>query len=477
MDDRTEEKKHDNAAVYFDEEISEKDIAQGEDTEEEEEEEKSQQHAHPQKNAPLITADAEAGPESTKGFHYYLDLHREFLTTKLASSDFTLVGYALIHKTDKSRTGMLDNAHMHADGILFSGDEEKIVEDKLFEKFRAMLIIYSGLHSKNCPIPDPIKLRLGDNGKLTPDEKIKFNAMATRIGQRLQEELKKADYQSIRHTVRYLGNGAASTPAAAPKSNTPTPPPRLLDPKEQDALLAQKTVFPEIAIIPGNIDLQTYQDHLIKMRTDPKKSAFIFPGNDGHAKQNGLHDIKGGGGLAAVAQNLGSAGIGTLSLPTTFYSAQTTASVNEMAKNEMAKLWEAVGRGYQLVLPVRNFAPNLDPNKQFFSAAHRSTLQNITGNTNLEPSFWGGIQSTITEESKQLPQYYTEELSDLQNFIKAWNNTPDKAARQALLNQLGQKDPDFRVRFEQGLRLAAAGQKPADTAAANPPPSSPRFGN
>jgi hypothetical protein len=423
---------------------------------------------------PLIKPSSTAGAEDVKGFHAYIDKHRDYLNEKLKGSNFTLENYTLTH-IDGSKIDIRDNASMEADGIKFGGNLHAI-ENKLFEQLCEMLKIYSNLQAKNCIVPDPIKLNLDDDGKLTPEQKKQFEAMKVRIGNRIAAELKKPEYAGIKNSVRFLGKDATKTveftlpgtpgSAAAPKPSAPpadafdapAAPPPPLSTIDRDTLLRNHIKLPEIAIIQNNtINVENYVSNLDD--TDPKKSAFIFPGNDGHASQNGIHDRKTGGGLADAADKLGQAGIGTLSLPTTFSSRVAENDRPDLAKKEMAKLWEAVARGYELVLPVRNASTH---NDKFFNALDRAAIQNITNATDLEPSFWGNIQNEFAPGTGELHTYYTQQLGALQKFIFAWNDAPDKTAKENLLKGL---DPLFRTRFENGLRLHADAKKagPAPT--------------
>lgn len=141
-----------------------------------------------------------------------------------------------------------------------------------------------------------------------------------------------------------------------------------------------------------------------------KYPVFIFPGNRSHHSSNhNLYSIKSGAGLASLAENIGRAGLPVLSLPTTSLSNYSNDSQSQaIAQKAVADLWKAVGKGYSLVIPVRNHK-----NAQYFS-------QPLAG-TGLEPSFWGGVEST---PNKSLADFYTAQLNILAQFI---NNQTDVA--------------------------------------------------
>ncbi|MDP3558861.1 MAG: hypothetical protein Q8R79_00740, partial [Legionellaceae bacterium] len=139
----------------------------------------------------------------------------------------------------------------------------------------------------------------------------------------------------------------------------------------------------------------------------PKKAVFIFPGNPSHhnlSTGTSLFTVKGGGGLAVLSGSLGTAGYPVLSMPTTGIGSDWQKKQKTLVESAIADLYRAVGAGYTLVLPVRDF----NSKGLFFE----SELMFSPGR---EPAFWGENEMT---GNKTLAKYYMQHLACLQNFIE-----------------------------------------------------------
>ncbi|MFJ1267192.1 hypothetical protein ACD661_01335 [Legionella lytica] len=158
--------------------------------------------------------------------------------------------------------------------------------------------------------------------------------------------------------------------------------------------------------LPGLINVPKFQKTAQTHNLDPKKVVFLFPGNSSHhSKGTNLYTIKGGGGLAVVAQDLGAVGYPVLSLPTTSMDNwSTNLNQQQTVHGALADLYRAVGAGYHLLLPVRTH----DDTTYFDSG-----LADTKGD--LEPSFWG---FNLKTPNKPLATHYIQELNKLAVFIK-----------------------------------------------------------
>lgn len=158
--------------------------------------------------------------------------------------------------------------------------------------------------------------------------------------------------------------------------------------------------------LTGFIDVPKFQKAAKEHNLDPKKVVFLFPGNSSHhTKSTNLYTIKGGGGLAVPAQNLGALGYPVLSLPTTSMDNwSTNLNQQQTVKGALADLYRAVGAGYHLLLPAR--AHN---NTTYFNSGLADTKDS------LEPSFWG---LNLTTPNKPLATHYIQELDKLAVFFK-----------------------------------------------------------
>lgn len=190
--------------------------------------------------------------------------------------------------------------------------------------------------------------------------------------------------------------------------------------------------------VEGFIDLPTFQKKAKEQNLDPKKVVFLFPGNSGHhVKGTNLYTIKGGGGLAIPAQNLGRLGYPVLSLPTTSMEKWSSDSKQQQTvKDALADLYRAVGAGYHLLLPVRSH-----DDTTYFDSGLADTKDL------LEPSFWG---QNLKTPNKPLATHYIQELDKLAVFIKLSEEERLKAAQadstnpffEAYLDGLQMKEDD-----------------------------------
>ena len=71
--------------------------------------------------------------------------------------------------------------------------------------------------------------------------------------------------------------------------------------------------MPKISYISGAVTRKTFDKKCKDEQLDPKLVVFIFPSNKDHHKPGtGLHTLKGGGGLAQAAHDIGKADYPTL---------------------------------------------------------------------------------------------------------------------------------------------------------------------
>ena len=154
--------------------------------------------------------------------------------------------------------------------------------------------------------------------------------------------------------------------------------------------------------IEGNVTLDAYlKKYPNHQSMNDKNIVFVFPGNPTHhAEGMTMFTIKGGGGLAFPAQNIGKAGFPVLSLPT--LGVKINDSCVQSAKEE---LYKAIAMGYRLMIPIREHRK-----KEYFDAA-----LTIPGYDNKEPNFWGGV---VKEPNKELANMYTSYLNDLILFTE-----------------------------------------------------------
>ncbi len=183
--------------------------------------------------------------------------------------------------------------------------------------------------------------------------------------------------------------------------------------------------------IQGRVTLESYK-RIASAYEEP--TVFIFPGNASHHKPGTtLYSVKTGGGLAAAAGQIGTAGYPVLSLPTTgMESWSTNPLIKQTVSNAIADVYRAIGAGYHIMLPVRTFENN------FFASALE-----IPDSPPLEPSFWGLFNTT---KNPGLAQYYIDELNELIKFAAL-----DHEAR---LTKLQQDNP-----FHQAYLAGKAMQK------------------
>ncbi|MDX2164029.1 MAG: hypothetical protein SFW07_01265 [Gammaproteobacteria bacterium] len=423
--------------------------------------------------------------KNTYNIHALIDKCRAEINAKLKPQNYSLPDgkYELVGK-DGHKITIEANGNMAAGLAPINSKDEAAFAKSICDDLKAMVDMYKAMHDKTgiglAAFPEnKINLFVIKKDIKSEEDKIKIAKIEKLVAQEMHAYLSKPEHAVIKDKFTVLGK-AVTKPAPAPAPKAPAAPEPSAPPlSAEDAKKAAENSdikLPVIIPIQGKVEVATYKQNLQAKAegTAPEKSAFIFPGNDGHAAQNDIHEVKSGGGLAAAAGELGKAGIGTLSLTTTFggTSNATKASVDKLVKDEMAKLWQAIGAGYQLVLPVRSPNP-----KNFFSHENRQAIQNITGETNLEPSFWGNIQTDFANNTNHLPSYYCNELRDLQKFILDWNQP--SANKKQLLADLEKQKPDFHKAFIQGFA-----QNPQNATKAEPDnlkmgpaaPASPRPG-
>lgn len=185
---------------------------------------------------------------------------------------------------------------------------------------------------------------------------------------------------------------------------------------------AKQQVDPVFMYIEGKITFNSYKDacHQNNIVLENKKVVFIFPGNTGHhgstaPLQKRLFEKKGGSGLAEFTGELGDKGYPVLSLPTTGMGEWSKNKRGEKATVQKAieDLYEAVGCGYSLALPVRKrdkkqgvLVPGSD--NYFFPS-------DLANKKEFEPNFWG---LTNKNQNEGLAAEYIKALDELANFMK-----------------------------------------------------------
>ncbi len=155
----------------------------------------------------------------------------------------------------------------------------------------------------------------------------------------------------------------------------------------------------------------------------PKKTVFLFPGNNTHHQESTLFSLKTGGGLANTAAEHGTLGGPTLSLPTTNFSVYDgvldfeDVDTKALVENAIADIYRAHGAGFDFILPVRPHESS-----EYFT-------KGFDNNPSLEPSFWKGIQRT---SNLLLADHYMAALDQFNAFT---------ALSPADQLQLAQSDP------------------------------------
>ena len=166
--------------------------------------------------------------------------------------------------------------------------------------------------------------------------------------------------------------------------------------------------------IEGMVTVPAFEQKCAESGLLPQHVVFLFPGNSGHHGPNcTLFSIKGGGGLAKAAYDIGNAGYPTLSLPTTtMENWPTDTNQQNIVLGALEDLYRAIGAGYHLMLPVRAHT------KQFFKA-------DLADNPGTEPSFWG--QNNLIP-NPELAKHYIEQLDKLAKFI----SLPEKERKEKI---------------------------------------------
>lgn len=198
----------------------------------------------------------------------------------------------------------------------------------------------------------------------------------------------------------------------------------------------QQPILGKIVPFTGRFSETTPVDVFLKHNL-----VLLYPGNDGHTKDQ-LYTQTPGANLAKVAYHFSRQGVPTLSLPTTFFNVQNHRSdaTRKIATREIAKLWRALGAGYNFVLPVRP----VKPQNPIFSKAHKQSLREVAvlpsdcngKPMDYEPSMWGGVSPTTQRHTKHLPAIYSVNLRLLQIFALNWNDSPSFEDKINLIEKL-----------------------------------------
>lgn len=201
----------------------------------------------------------------------------------------------------------------------------------------------------------------------------------------------------------------------------------------------QKDITQGFVFLQGKLNTATVEDQIRKIGLEPKKTVYIFPGNpDHHTSSSTLFNPKSGAGLATVAADVGLAGIPTLSLPTR--DVNSSKDIPPISQTAVADLWQAVGYGFSLALPVRK----KDSAGEIF--------KNSLHGTDVEPSFWGGI---VSSGDPGLAEYYLVELERLRSFLAG--NSDQK---QQILEELKTKFPKAHAAYQVGRNALTSDTPP-----------------
>lgn len=177
-------------------------------------------------------------------------------------------------------------------------------------------------------------------------------------------------------------------------------------------------------------------------------AVFVFPGNYTHHKPGvTLFTLKKGEALADIAHQLGQKyNVPTLSLPTVF-SFTHVAPIDEeksiaLAKKAIADLYEAIGRGFHLYLPVRKHEEGI------FDGPLCINKEN---NIAYEPALWGGIANVSGEKmmafNKRMASFYLNELKQMHYFMLKFSKNQPNA-----LHVLSSYDFEYYQAYRKGER-------------------------
>lgn len=160
-----------------------------------------------------------------------------------------------------------------------------------------------------------------------------------------------------------------------------------------------------IIYIQDSVSVDSFERESRAVGLDPKQVIFLFPGNSSHHRPGiTMFSVKSGGGLANAANQLGREGYATLSLPTTTMEKWSKdKSQQEVVQEAIVTVYRALGAGYSIMIPVRPHQGSL-----YFSGALDNT-------NNLEPSFWGGIQSAA---NVPLADHYLKHINKLHAILR-----------------------------------------------------------
>lgn len=383
----------------------------------------------------------------------YLNL----LGTKFTLQGDAAAGFKLVQAGTNREITILPNGQFNCPVEPFCNDTDADIDataTKIANDIMASVASVSALGDQVSPEAIPYIISVAKVGNLTAAQEAIHAKVKTAVENKVAAAMK---LHFKKHTKLFVFEGdrkidaVVALPAPAPKAAIVFTP---VTEAEIPGLVANKTTLHAIKPFQGNVDLASYQAKQADGTIEPK-SAFIFPGNHGHASQEFLK-ANGGAGLAAPTAALNGAGIGTLSLPTVFTGSESKAELDAMVESEMAKLYKAVGMGYQLVLPVRAKKDDI------FTDRDRAAVQAITGSKDLEPSFWGGVLAKPDANTAELPKDYACALAKLQDFINDWNDAANPNERRDLLIDVPVK---FQQAFLQGLKASKATPAPSPTPA------------
>jgi hypothetical protein len=272
--------------------------------------------------------------KNTYNIHALIDKCRPEINAKINPKGYSLPDgkYELVMKHGHKIT-IEANGNMAADLAPISSRNETDFAKHICDDLKAIVDMYMAMHTKlkDAVFPEnKINLYVIKKDIKSEEDKIKIAKIEKLVAQEMHAYLSKPEHAVLKDKFTVLGQ-AVTKPAPAPAPDKKGPKPSAPPLSEEDARKAAENSdvkLPVIIPIQGKVDAETYKQNLqAKAKgTAPEKSAFIFPGNDGHAATNDIHGKKSGSGLAQAADELGQAGIGTLSLPTTFFDAKNNSS-------------------------------------------------------------------------------------------------------------------------------------------------------
>jgi hypothetical protein len=210
--------------------------------------------------------------------------------------------------------------------------------------------------------------------------------------------------------------------------------------------MPKSNIVNQPSYIKGMVSNDTLRS-VIPPGLDENRAVFVFPSNTGHHRKDGsaksLFTPKRGGGLAKASSNWGDADNPTLGLPTTGMPVvKSPKDVGIIAHGAITDLYKAMGAGFHLIIPIRPHK------KRFFE-------NGLDGEPGFEPSFWGGIDTTL---NKGLAKFYIDELNKLDPFAKLLDAQSKKTPSEEdnlQLQQFKEENPSLWEAYQEGQKASA----------------------